>query len=186
MASRCGPRTDLSGRRLRESIPPRHNRGVRAAPSLASSRGIPAGLILIALLAGACSDSGSVTTSTEAPRGRLDLVYFPDPAVGGRSPGGPGFVTWLELRIREAGGVGVRLARIQVGVSTDPASTLSLDSAEIVARTGSNRIEARGLLVLRVEIHYDVRDTLADIQVVIEGTDDLGNPVYYTGGLPIR
>ena len=160
---------------------------MRAAPSLISSRGSIAGLILIALLAGACSDSESVTTSTEAPRGRLDLVYFPDPAVGAPSPGGrPGSVTRVEMRIREAGGVGVRLARIQVGVSTDPGSTLSLDSAEIVARAGSNRIEARGLLVLRVEIRYDAGDTLGDIQVVIEGTDDLGNPIDYTGGLPIR
>ena len=179
--------TARSGRRLREAIPPRHNQGVPVAPSLVSSRGTTAGLILIALLAGACSDSESVTTSTEAPRGRLDLVYFPDPAVGAPSPGGrPGSVTRLELRIREAGGVGVRLARIQVGVSIDPASTLLLDSAEIVARAGSNRIEARGRLVLRVEIHYDAGDTFGDIQVVIEGTDDLGNPVDYTGGLPIR
>jgi hypothetical protein len=33
------------------------------------------------------------------------------------------------MRIREVGGVGVRLTLLQVGVSTDPASTLVADAA---------------------------------------------------------
>lgn len=160
---------------------------MRVARFCASSRGVPAGLMLIALLAGACSSSEISTDPSAAPRGRLDLVYFPDPAVSVPAPGqGSGRVTRIEMRIREAGGVGVRLVRVQVGVSTDPEWALSLDAADIVARAGSDRIEARGLLVLLVEIDYDADDISGDIQVVIEGTDDLGNPIDYAGGLPIR
>jgi hypothetical protein len=144
-------------------------------------------VLLVVSLPAACSDSGDPSGATEAPRGRLDIAYFPDPAVGAPAPGGsPGFVTRVEMRIREMGGVGVRLTQLQVGVSTDPSSTQVLGTDEIVARGGSDRVASRGLLVLRVEISYGTADSFGDIQVVIEGMDDLGQPVDYTGGLPIR
>jgi hypothetical protein len=147
---------------------------------------VPMVLLVVSLLA-ACSDSGGPSGATEAPRGRLDIVYFPDPAVGAPAPdASPGLVTRVEMRIREVGGVGVRLTQLQVGVSTDPSSTQVLGTDEIIARGGSDRVPLRGLLVLQVEISYGTTDSFGDIQVVIEGTDDLGQPVDYTGGLPIR
>ena len=144
-------------------------------------------LAIVAAFAMGCGGSSPPSAPAEARLARLDISYFPDPAVGSPAPNrAPGFVTRVELRIRDLGGVGVELARIEAGVSIDPGSLVVLEAPEIVARAGSSRVESRGLLVVAVEIAYESEDGLADVQVVMSGTDDRGNAISYDGGLPVR
>jgi hypothetical protein len=134
-----------------------------------------------------CDGSSTPSAHPEPSRARLDISYFPDPAVGSPAPNRvPGSVTRVELRIRELGGVGVTLERIEAGVSNDPRSLDVLEAAQIEARAVSSRVEPRGLLVVGVEIAYEVEDRVADVQVVMSGMDDLGNAISYDGGLPMR
>jgi hypothetical protein len=148
---------------------------------------LPGGIALALLLTVACSGSGGPSAPQEPARGRLIIAYFPDPGVGAPAVEAEAdYVTRFEMRIREAGGVAVTLARIEVGVNTDPSAQLRLDTPDIIAAAGSNRLEPRGLLVVPVEFFYRGDESATDLLVIIEGADARGNPVELRGGMPIR
>ena len=154
---------------------------------------------VLALLGAAACDFLDSTEEPETPaRAALEITIAPDPlrVLWVCPPGDPRCYGTLDavVTIEETAGVGGRLDSIEFvareRVSGTAIGTLRLTSADIQARTGTDRLAPHGRLGVRPVVEgYPVPAgaprPLLDADVAVQMTDDQGNVVQQSRRVPI-
>jgi hypothetical protein len=98
------------------------------------------------------------------------------------------------LTLRETAGVGVRLDKLEMvareSLTSAVVGELHFTGAEIAARAGTQRIEARGSLAVRPIVEgwafpSNLPKPTLNVDVTVEGTDDRGNAIRQTRRVPV-
>jgi hypothetical protein len=151
------------------------------------------------LLAGCTFDSPvAPPREPEVPAAALAIEVSPEPLrILWACPAGQTFCFGSldsTLTLRETAGVGLRLDKLDMvareSLTSAVVGELHFTGADIAARAGTQRIEARGALAVRPIVEgwaypANLPKPTVNVDVSVEGTDDRGNAIRQTRRVPV-